>query len=45
LIYKPILSDFKIFFSEHNRKLAGPLNSFMGQLVPDGIKVVLENIS
>jgi hypothetical protein len=41
--YKPILSDFKYSFSEHNRKLTiGPLNSFMGQLVPDGIKVVLK---
>jgi hypothetical protein len=41
--YKPILSDFKYSFSNHNRKLTiGPLNSFMGQLVPDGIKVVLK---
>lgn len=41
--YKPILSDFKYSFSDNNRKLTvGPLNSFMGQLVPDGIKVVLK---
>jgi hypothetical protein len=41
--YKPILSDFIYSFSDHNRKLTiGPLNSFMGQLVPDGIKVVLK---
>jgi hypothetical protein len=41
--YKPILSDFNYSFSNHNRKLkVGPLNSFMGQLVPDGIKVVLK---
>lgn len=41
--YKPILSDFTYSFSDYNRKLTvGPLNSFMGQLVPDGIKVVLK---
>jgi len=41
--YMPLLSDFKYSFSDHNRKLTiGPLNSFMGQLVPDGIKVVLK---
>jgi hypothetical protein len=41
--YKPILSDFIYSFSDDNRKLIiGPLNSFMGQLVPDGIKVVLK---
>ncbi|PKH67026.1 hypothetical protein CXF59_14105 [Flavobacterium sp. ALD4] len=41
--YKPILSDFKYSFSDHNRKLTiGPLNSFMGQLVPDGIKVLVK---
>lgn len=40
--YKPILESFRYAFSNHNRKIiVGPLTSFMGQLVPDGIKVSL----
>jgi hypothetical protein len=41
--YKPILSDFKYSFSDHNRKVTiGPLHSFMGQYAPDGVEVVLK---
>jgi len=41
--YKPIISTFDYSFSNKNRTLiVGPLKSFMGQLVPDGIKVVVK---
>lgn len=41
--YKPIISTFKYRFSEQNRILTvGPIKSFMDQLVPDGIKVVVK---
>lgn len=41
--YKPIISTFKYRFSEMNRILTvGPIKSFMNQLVPDGIKVVVK---
>ena len=41
--YKPVLADFDYSFFDYNRKLTvGPLHSFMGQLVPDGIKVVVK---
>jgi hypothetical protein len=41
--YKPILSTFNYAFSNNNRTIAvGPIKSFMNQLVPDGIKVVLK---
>ena len=43
LDYKPIISTFDYAFSNKNRTLTvGPLRSFMGQLVPDGIKVVVK---
>jgi hypothetical protein len=43
LIYKPIISSFNYLFSKNNRQITvGPVTSFMGQLVPDGIKVTLK---
>jgi prophage maintenance system killer protein len=41
--YKPIISTFNYRFSDQNRTLiVGPIKSFMNQLVPDGIKVVVK---
>jgi hypothetical protein len=41
--YKPIISKFNYSFSNKNRTITvGPIKSFMKQLVPDGIKVVLK---
>lgn len=41
--YKPVLSNFNYHFSNQNRTLTvGPIKSFMNQLVPDGIKVVVK---
>lgn len=41
--YKPLLNDFSYEFSEKNRKITvGPIQSFMKQIVPDGIKVELK---
>lgn len=41
--YKPIISTFNYTFSNKNRSLTvGPLKSFMAQLVPEGIKVVVK---
>jgi len=41
--YKSIISSFTYRFSNKNRKIkVGPLTSFMGQLVPDGIKVTVK---
>ncbi len=41
--YKPILSTFNYAFSNNNRTITvGPIKSFMNQLVPDGIKVILK---
>lgn len=43
--YKSILYKFNYTFSDQNRTLiVGPLKSFMNQLVPDGIKVVVKVI-
>lgn len=43
--YKRIISSFNFGFSEQNRTLTvGPIKSFMNQLVPDGIKVVVKVI-
>jgi hypothetical protein len=43
LNYKPIIAAFKYSFSNKNRTLTvGPIKSFMNQLVPDGIKVVVK---
>ncbi len=41
--YKPIISNFNYNFSNKNRLLTvGPLKSFMNQIVPDGIRVVVK---
>jgi hypothetical protein len=41
--YKPIISNFNYNFSNKNRVLTvGPLKSFMNQIVPDGIRVVVK---
>lgn len=41
--YKRIISTFNYGFSDQNRTLTvGPIKSFMNQLVPDGIKVVVK---
>lgn len=41
--YKPIISTFNYSFSNKNRTIIiGPIKSFMNQLVPDGIKVVVK---
>lgn len=43
LDYKQIISSFNYSFSKSNRQITvGPLYSFMGQLVPDGIKVTVK---
>jgi hypothetical protein len=43
IAYKPIIATFNYRFSERNRTLTvGPIKSFMNQLVPDGIKVVVK---
>lgn len=42
LTYLPIISDFKVVFSENNRTITiGPLKSFMNQMIPDGLEVLL----
>lgn len=42
LSFMPIVLDFKIIFSENNRTITvGPLKSFMNQMVPDGLEVIL----
>lgn len=43
IAYKPIIATFNYGFSERNRTLTvGPIKSFMNQLVPDGIKVLVK---
>ena len=43
LQFKPVNSTFKYTFSNQNRTLVvGPIKSFMNQLIPDGIKVVVK---
>ena len=43
IVYKPILETFNYSFADQNRTLTvGPIKSFMNQLVPDGIKVVVK---
>lgn len=38
--YEPVISDFDISFSEDKRTITiGPLKSFMGQMIPDGLEV------
>lgn len=40
--YKSVISDFNISLSNHNRTITvGPLNSFMNQMIPDGLGVTL----
>ncbi|GAW89157.1 hypothetical protein [Flavobacterium psychrophilum] len=41
--YKPILSSFNYLFTNKNRTIKiGPIKSFMNQIAPDGIKVILK---
>jgi len=41
--YQPLIKSFPYTFSKENREITvGPLKSFMNQIVPNGIKVVLE---
>ncbi|MUU78724.1 hypothetical protein [Winogradskyella endarachnes] len=40
--YKQVVKDFDVEFSEHNRQISiGPLQSFMGQMIPDGLHIKL----
>ena len=40
--YKQVIEDFTVLFSENNRNIeVGPLQSFMKQLIPDGLQVKL----
>ncbi|WP_250629607.1 hypothetical protein [Aureibaculum algae] len=42
LSYKSIISDFEVHFTENNRTITvGPLKSFMNQMIPDGLEVLL----
>ncbi|QXP77514.1 MULTISPECIES: hypothetical protein [Winogradskyella] len=42
LTYKQVVEDFDILFSNKNRTITvGPLHSFMGQMIPDGLHVTL----
>ena len=42
LSYKAAISDFQIHFSEDHRTVTvGPLQSFMNQMIPDGLQVSL----
>ncbi len=41
--YKQVIKDFKVSFSKNNRVIqVGPLQSFMQQLIPDGLQVTLK---
>jgi len=43
LEYKQVINDFQVIFSKHNRKITvGPLQSFMQQMIPDGLRVELD---
>ncbi|MDN3491241.1 hypothetical protein [Winogradskyella bathintestinalis] len=43
LSYKQVIKDFNVEFSEHNRLIEiGPLQSFMGQMIPDGMHIKLK---
>jgi hypothetical protein len=38
--YKKVIANFEVAFIKNNRKVTvGPIKSFMGQLIPDGIQV------
>ena len=40
--YKKVIEDYDVSFNEHNRNIkVGPLKSFMGQIIPDGLSVTL----
>lgn len=40
--YKKVIEDYGVSFNEHNRNIkVGPLKSFMGQIIPDGLSVKL----
>jgi hypothetical protein len=40
--YKKVIEDYNLSFNEHNRSIkVGPLKSFMGQIIPDGLSVKL----
>ncbi|WP_434035540.1 hypothetical protein [Formosa sp. 4Alg 33] len=42
LDYKRVIEDFEVTFSNHNRDIVvGPLQSFMQQMIPDGLQVDL----
>ena len=42
ITFAPAVTDFKVVFSEDNRQIdIGPIESFMEQLVPDGLSVQL----
>ncbi len=42
LSYKQVLKDFDVDFSENNRSITiGPLQSFMQQMIPDGLNITL----
>ncbi|WP_055447661.1 hypothetical protein [Lacinutrix mariniflava] len=42
LNYKQVIEDFKVVFSNNNRAIVvGPLQSFMQQMIPDGLHVKL----
>ncbi len=42
LTYKQVIENFTVTFSENNRNIeVGPLQSFMNQLIPDGLQVKL----
>ena len=40
--YKKVIEDYNVSFINHNRSIkVGPLKSFMGQIIPDGLSVKL----
>ena len=40
--YKKVIEDYNVAFKQHNRIITvGPLESFMGQLIPDGLSIKL----
>ncbi|MFD1017353.1 hypothetical protein [Winogradskyella rapida] len=42
LTYHQVINDFEVVFSDKNRTInVGPLQSFMGQMIPDGLHVTL----
>jgi hypothetical protein len=42
LSYKQVIKDYDVVFSENNRDITvGPLQSFMKQIIPDGLQVKL----